>query len=111
MKKNVEKFGEFEIEWKNVLRIGPQGHGLNFLLGKNYENVIAFIIGWEWFHKETNQVKVLVLSPRSKEWGNLAADPKRILEDVKDCVRIVLKDPDEKVDVEIKDNIYTFGNC
>jgi hypothetical protein len=111
MKKNVDKFGDFEIEWKSVLRIGPQGHGLNFLFGKNSENVIAFIVGWEWLGKVITQVKVLVLSSRSKEWGRLSADPKEILEDVKEYVRIVLKDPDGKLCGEVKNNIHTMGNC
>ena len=113
-KKNVEKFGDFEIEWISVPRIGntsSQGHGLNFLLGKDYENVIAFIEEWEWLDKQINRVKVRVLSPRSKEWSNLSADPRKVFEDVKECVRIVLKDPSDKLCREIKNNIHTYGNC
>jgi hypothetical protein len=111
MKKNIEKFADFEIEWKSVLRIGPQAEGLKFLFGEDYKNVIGFIDGWGWSRKETNHVKVLVLSPGSKEWGSLLPDPKKILEEVKECVRIVLKDPDGKLCGEIKNNIQTSANA
>ena len=111
MKNNIEKFGDFRIEWKSVLKIGPQGHGLNFLFGNRGENLIAFIIGREWSRKETAQVKVLVLSPRSREWDSLSTDPRKVLEDVKERVRTVLKTPDGKLCGEIKKNIYTLGNC
>jgi hypothetical protein len=102
LKKNIEKFGDFEIEWKSVLRIGPQGHGLNFLFGKNSENAIAFIVEWGWSRRETNRVRVHVLSPRSEEWGSLLVDSIKFLEDLKKCVRIVLKDSDGKLDMEVK---------
>mgnify|MGYP007084720579 CR=1 FL=1 len=111
MKKNIEKFADFEIEWMSVSKIGPQGHGLNFLFGEDSENVVGFIEGWGWSRKETNHVKVLVLSPKSKEWGSLLVDSKKILEDVKECVRIVLKDPDGKLCGEIKNNIHTWANA
>lgn len=111
MKKTIEKFGHFRIEWKSVLKIGPQGHGLNFLFGNRGENLIAFITGWDWSRKETAQVKVLVLSPRSREWDSLSTDPRKVLEDVKERVRTVLKSPDSRLCGEIKKNIYTLGNC
>ncbi len=111
MKKNIEKFGDFRIEWKSVLKIGPQGHGLNILFGNRGENLIAFIIGWEWSRKETARVKVLVLSPKSREWDSLSTDPGKVLEDVKERVRTVLEARDGKLCGEIKKNIYTLGNC
>ena len=110
MKNTIEKFGHFRIEWKNVLKMGPQGDGLNFLFGDRGENLVAFIIGREWSRGETAQVKVLVLSPRSREWNSLSTDPKKVLEDVKERVRTVLKAPDNKLCGEIKKNIYTLGN-
>jgi len=111
MKRNIEKFGDFEIEWKRVSRkkLGNLGHGLWFYLGEDDKNVIGFIEGWEWGRKETNLVKVRVLRPCSLEWGSLLSDPKKILEDLKECVRIVLKD--KKVYGEIKNNITVIGNC
>ncbi len=111
MKKNIEKFGDFRIEWKSVLKMGPQGHGLNILFGNRGENLIAFIIGWEWSRKETAQVKVLVLSPRSREWDSLSTDPGQVLEDVKERVRTVLEARDGKLCGKIRKNIYTLGNC
>ncbi len=113
MKKRIEKFGDFEIEWTRAsrTRIESQGHGLVFFLGKGGKNVIGFIVGWEWFRKETNRVKVFVLRPYSKEWEGLLSDPKKILEDLKECVRIVLKAPDGKLEGEIKNNIYAMGSC
>jgi len=114
IKKNIERFADFEIQWVTVLRIGDtdsQGHGLNFLFGGNNKNVISFIDGWGWSRKETNHVKVLLLSPKSNEWGSLLADSKKILEDVKECVRIVLKGPNDKLCGETKNNIHISGNC
>jgi hypothetical protein len=61
--------------------------------------------------KETSYVKVLALSPKSKEWGSLLPDSKKILADVEECIRIVLKDPDGKLCGEIKNNIYTLANA
>ena len=113
MRNNIERFGDFEIEWKSASRIGivSQGHGLMFYLGEGFENVIGFIVGWEWFRKETNRVKVFVLRPYSKEWGGVVSDPRKILEDLKECVRTVLKDPEGKLEGKIKNNIYAMGSC
>jgi hypothetical protein len=113
MKKSIEKSGDFEIEWTSAsrTRIVSQGHGLMFYLGEGFENVIGFIVGWEWYRRETNHVKVRVLRPRSMEWDNLSTDPRKVLEDVKERVRTVLKAPDGKLCGEIKKNIYTLGNC
>jgi hypothetical protein len=110
MKKSIEKFGDLEIVWKRVLNIGPQDHGLNFLFGKNNENVIGFIDGWGWSRRETNRVRVHVLSPRNKGWGSLLVDSTKFLEDLKKCVRIILKDSDGKSDIEVKNITYTWAH-
>ena len=114
MKKSVEKFGDFEIVWMSVSRIGdtsPQDQGSNFPRGDNHNNVIVFIDGWEWSRKETNRVRVHVLSPRSEEWGSRLADSKKFLEELRACVRIVLKDSDGKLDIEVKSITYTWANA
>jgi hypothetical protein len=51
------------------------------------------------------------LSPRSEDWGSLLVDSRRFLEDLKKCVRIVLKDSDGKLDIEVKNITYTWGNA
>ena len=114
MKKSVEKFGDFEIVWMSVSRIrdtGSQGQGLNSAVGNDRNNVIVFIDGWGWSTRETNRVGVHVLGPRSEEWGSLLVDSIKFLEDLKKCVRIVLKDSDGKLDMEVKNITYTWANA
>ena len=114
MKKSVEKPGDFEIIWMSVSRIGDTGsqsQGLKSAVGKDRDNVIVFIDGWEWSRRETNRVRVHVLSPRSEDWGSLLVDSRMFLEDLKKCVRIVLKDSDGKLDMEVKNMTYTWANA
>ena len=114
MKKSVEKFGDFEIVWLSVSRIrdtDSQGQGLNFPVGDDRNNVIVFIEGREWSRRETNRVRVHVLSPRNEEWGSLLVDSKIFLEELRDCVRIVLKDSDGKLDMEVRNITYAWANA
>ena len=114
MKKSVDKSWDFEIIWMSVSRIGDTGsqsQGLNCAVGNDRDNVIVFIDGWEWSRRETNRVRVHVLSPRSEDWGSLLVDSRRFLEDLKKCVRIVLKVSVGKLDIEVKNITYTWGNA
>ena len=114
MKKPIEKFGGFEIVWMSVSRVGDtnsQGRSSDFPFGDDRNNVIVFIDGRGWSRRETNRVSVHVLSPRSEEWGSRLADSKVFLEELRDCVRIVLKDSDEKIDIEVKNMTYTRANA
>ena len=114
MKKSVEKFGDFEIVWMSVSRIGDtssQDQGSNFPFGDDRNNVIVFIDGRGRSRRETNRVRVHVLSPRSEEWGSQLADSREFLEELKKCVRVVLKDSDGKLDMEVKNITYTWANA
>ena len=114
MKKRVEKFGGFEIVWMSVSRVGDtnsQGRRSNFPSGDDRNNVIVFIDGGGRSRRETNRVSVHVLSPRNEEWGSRLADSKVFLEELRDCVRIVLKDSDEKLDIEVKNMTYTWAEA
>ena len=114
MKKSVEKFRDFEILWMSVSRIGgmnSQGQGSDFPVSNDRNNVIVFIDGWGWSKRETNRVRVHVLSPRDEEWGSLLVDSKKFLEDLKKCVRIVLKDSAGKLDMEVNSITYTWANA
>jgi len=114
MKKSVERFGDFEIVWMSVSRIqdtSSQDQGSNFPFGDDRNNVIVFIDGWEWSRRETNRVRVHVLSPRSKEWGSQLVNSKKFLEELRAYVRIILKDSDGKLDIEVKNMTYTWANA
>ena len=114
MKKSVEKFRDFEIVWMSVSRIGDtssQDQGSDFPFGDDHNNVIVFIDGWGWSRRETNRIRVHVLSPRNEEWGSLLVDSKKFLEELTACVRIILKDSDEKLDIEVKNITYTWANA
>jgi len=114
MKKSVEKFEDFEIIWLSVSRMedtGSQGQGLNFPVGDDRNNVIVLIDGWGWSRRETNRVRVHVLSPRSEEWGSRLLDSIKFLEDLKKCVRIILKDSDGKLEMEVKNITYAWANA
>jgi hypothetical protein len=113
MKKSTEKFGGFEIVWMSVSRIGgtvSEGQ-VNSPVGKDRNNVIVFIDGRGWSKRETNRVGVFVLSPESEEWGSQLGDSKMFLEELRACVRIVLKDWDEKSDIEIQNMTYAWANA
>ena len=114
MKKNSERFGGFEIVWMSVSRIGytgSQGQGLNSPVDNDRNNVIVFIDGQGWSRRETNRVGVFVLSPGSEEWGSQLGDSKMFLEELRACVRIVLKDWDEKSDIEVQNITYAWANA
>lgn len=114
MKKSIEKFDGFEIVWMSVSRIGDpgsQGQGLNSPIRNDRNNVIVFIDGQGWLRRETNRVGVFVLSPGSEEWGSHLGASKKFLEEIRACVRIVLKDWDEKSDIEVKNITYTLANA
>jgi hypothetical protein len=51
------------------------------------------------------------LSPRNEEWGSLLVDSKKFLEELRACVRIILKDSDEKLDIEVKNITYAWANA
>ena len=114
MKKIIEKVGGFEIVWMSVSRIGDrgsQGQGLNSPVGNDRNNVIVFIDGWGWLKKETNRVGVFVLSPGSEAWGSQLGDSRKFLEELRACVRVVLKDSDGKSDIEVKYIPYAWANA
>jgi hypothetical protein len=114
MKKSIERFEDFEIVWMSVSRIGEassQGQGLNSLPENDRNNVIVFIDGSGWSRRETNRVRVHVLSPSSEDWGSQLADSKKFLEELRAYVRIVLKDSDGELDMEIKNMTYTWAHA
>jgi hypothetical protein len=114
MKKCIEKYGDYEIVWVSVSRIGEagsQGQGLNSPVVNDHNNVIVFIDGWGWSRRETNRVKVHVLSPRGEVWGRELVDSKKFLEDLRAWVRIILKDSDGTLDIEVKNIPYTWANA
>ncbi|HVP79412.1 MAG TPA: hypothetical protein VMV04_16120 [Thermodesulfobacteriota bacterium] len=114
MKKSVEKFGNFEIVWMSVSQIADtssQGQSSNLPFRDDHNNVIVFIDGWERSRRKTNRVRVHVLSPRNEEWGSRLADSEKFLEELRACVRIVLKDSDGKLDIEVKNITYTWANA
>jgi len=51
------------------------------------------------------------LSPGSEEWGSHLGDSQNFLEELRACVRIVLKDWDEKSDIEIKNITYMWASA
>ncbi len=114
MKKSIEKFGRFEIVMMSVSRVGDagsQGRSSNFPVGNDRNNVIVFIDGQGWLKRETNRVGVFVLSPGTEEWGSTLGHSQKFLEELRACVRIVLKDWDEKSDIEVKNITYTWASA
>lgn len=114
MKKSTEKFGDFEIVLMSVSRIGDtssQGQGSKFPVGNDRNNVIVFIDGRGWLRRETNRVGVFVLSPGTEEWGSHLGHSQKFLEELRACVRIVLKDWDEESDIEVKNITYTWADA
>jgi hypothetical protein len=114
MKKRTRKFGDFEIVLMSVSRVGDtgsHGRGSHFPVGNDRNNVIVFIDGQGWLRRETNRVGVFVLSPGSEEWGSCLGNSQKFLEELRACVRIVLKDWDEKSDIEVKNITYAWADA
>lgn len=114
MKKDIEKFKGFEIVWMSVSRIeetGSQGRGSHFPFPNNHNNVIIFIDGSGWSRRKTNPVRVHVLSPRDEDWGSQLVDSKKFLEDLRTCVRMILKDRDGRLDMEVSNITYTWAHA
>jgi len=126
MENDIQKFGEFEIQWIGVAEIPGGGHGVEFHYraanheiqfhnGRNDGKVIGFIDGLGWLDKDGSPVKVYFLSSDSKGWGKLSSRAGKILTGLKECVFIVLE---EKINPEqiwhgeiVKANIFTCWNC
>jgi hypothetical protein len=126
MEKDIEKFGEFEIQWIGVPEIPGRGHGVEFHYGagnhgkQSYNGredgkVIGFIEGLGWLDKDGSPVKVYFLSSDSKEWGKDLSSAGRILSSLKECVFIVLEEKVKPGQIWhgeiIKANIFTCWNC
>jgi hypothetical protein len=112
MKKCNDKFKGFEIVWMTVSRIedtSSQGQGSNLPSHNDHNNVIIFIDGSGWSRRKTNRVRVHVLSPKGEEWGSQLVDSKKFLEDLRACVRIILKDSDGELDMEVKNITYAWA--
>ncbi len=126
MGKDIEKFGEFEIQWISVPEIlgcdhgvefhyRARNHGRQFHNGRDDGKIIGFIDGLGWLDKDGSPVKVYFLSSDSKGWGKLSSRAGRILSSLKECVFTVLE---EKINPEqiwhgeiIKANIFSCWNC
>ena len=114
MKKCIEKSGGFEIVWMSVSRkegTSSQGEGSNLPFANDHNNVIVFIDGSGWSRRKTNRVRVHVLSPRGEEWGSQLVGSQEFLKDLRACVRIILKDSDGKLDMEVKNIPYAWAHA
>jgi len=105
-KQKSESFEDLIIKWKVVTKmLGAElGRGVQFRYPGIKGIVIAFIDGFEWHPK----VNVFVLSAESEFWGSYTEDPRKILQTLKECVRLVLKGGDSGI---VKDNIYCIFNA
>jgi len=126
MEADIEKFGEFEIQWIGVPEIPGCDHGVEFHYragnhgrqshnGREDGKVIGFIDGLGWLDKDGSPVKVYFLSSDSEEWGKHLSRAEKILTGLKECVFIVLE---EKIKPEqiwhgeiIKANIFSCWKC
>ncbi len=114
MKKDIEKFKGFEIVWMSVSRIedtSSRGQGSNRPFSNDHNNVIIFIDGSRWSRRKMNRVRVHVLSPRGEEWGSQLVASEEFLEDLRACVRTILKDSDGKLVMEVKNIPYAWAHA
>ncbi len=112
MKKSIEKFEGFEIVWMSVSKIEDthsQRQVSNFPFDNNHNNVIVIIDGSGWSRRKTNRVRVHILSPSGEEWGSQLVDSREFLKDLRACVRMILKDSDGKLDMEVKNIPYAWA--
>jgi len=126
MEMDIEKFGEFEIQWISVPQI-PGGdcgvefhykaanHGKQSRNGREDGKAIGFIDGLGWLDKDGSPVKVYFLSSDSKEWGKHLARAGKILSSLKECVFMVLEEKIKPGQIWhgeiIKANIFSCWNC
>jgi hypothetical protein len=107
MEKCIEKSGGFEIVWMSVSRIEDERSNLPF--ANDHNNVIIFIDGSGWSRRKTDRVRVHVLSPRGQEWGRQLVSSDEFLKDLRACVRIILKDSDRQLDMEVRHVPYAWA--
>ncbi len=107
MKKCIEKSEGFEIVWMSVSRIEDEGSSLPF--ANDHNNVIIFIDGSGWSRRKTNRVRVHVLSPRSEAWGRQLVSSEEFLKDLRACVRVILKDSERRLDMEVRNVPYAWA--
>jgi hypothetical protein len=114
MKKCIEKSEGFEIVWMSVSRIedtSSHGEGSNLPFANDHNNVIVFIDGSGWSRRKTNRVRVHILSPRGEEWGRQLVSSEEFLKDLRACVRIILKDLDGKLVMEVRHVPYAWAHA
>ncbi len=112
MKKYIEKSEGFEIVWMSVSRIddtSSQGESLNLPFANDHNNVMIFIDGSGRSRRKTNRVRVHILSPRGEEWGRQLVSSEEFLQDLRACVRVILKDSDGKFDMEVRNVPYAWA--
>ena len=126
MGNDIEKFGDYQIQWIAVPQISGCDHGVEFHYKAGYHKkqsyngredgkVIGFIDGLGWLDKDGCPVKVYFLSSESKQWGRLSSRAAKILNGLKECVFIVLEEKIKPGQIWhgeiIKANIFSCWNC
>ncbi len=110
MKNKKEKYDAFEIEWVKMPVIDNCGHGIEMHYDDGKRRLrVGFIGGYRWYHSRKGQCRVLVLSPDSHEWGDLANLSEKILTDLRDSVYEVLREI--RLFGNIKGKIFALANA
>jgi hypothetical protein len=105
-----ESYGRFEIEWVSVHSIGPCSCGIELHCKDGNRRLrVGFIDGYEWYHQMKGQCRVLVLSPDSNEWGDLASISENVLSDFRESVHEVLREI--RLHGHVKGLIYALANA
>jgi len=93
MENKTEKYEKFEIEWVSMHSVGPCGHGIELHYDDGEHRLrVGFIDSYRWYHDRKGHCRVLVLSPDSQEWGELASLLDTILSDLRASVYEVLRE-------------------
>ena len=110
MENDIEKYKGFEIEWVSVASVGPCGHGIEMHYDDGKRRLrVGFIDGYRWYHERKGPCRVLVLSPDSDEWGDLASNSDTVLSDLRDSVYTVLREI--RLHGYIKGRIFALANA
>jgi len=112
---NQESIHGIVLKWIDVPEITPHsGHGVDFMYGNEsavHEKPISlgFIEGYTWHHKKRGKQLIYILSKDSKIWGIINEDPISMINELKKCIYLVLKD--ERLHGQITPSIYAWFNA
>jgi len=86
----INKMIKVEIKWKDVAYFRKCGHGVEIYYNANErtnrKNLVAFVVGFRWWHGDSNRAEVRLLRRDSSKFTDLNANGDEVRDEVKRVV-------------------------